>query len=321
MNDKVQRYQRIMSRQGSFSWTKEFQPAIRATRAEGPKCSRLSQIWSAQLRRTIHLLSSAERVFAQLALYNPHLFDLHEQRMLSPVTAAHPLQGHPRSVGMQLPKVLGTVEIATMLGGRHDRLYVLDKQGEEYAVPYPYVGDLLLFLEYPDRLPYCVNWTIKSDQRDFSEQRRTKLKSLADQKKDQSKADYRQRVEREHYEAAGIRTLQLSPDCIDEEVRFNLDFLYGWLGLESQLEAAVEADFDDEVREEISLGRPLSRVVLKYAARWGVRDQLLGRIYQNIWNRKLKVDLFAPLLIDKPFSVRPRDVLDVYGSLFAEVAP
>ncbi|KOP61401.1 hypothetical protein OX90_00905 [Pseudomonas coronafaciens pv. porri] len=50
---------------------------------------------SRKLGRTIHLMSIPERVFAQLALFNPAVFDLHEQKMLHIDPAVHPLFGHP----------------------------------------------------------------------------------------------------------------------------------------------------------------------------------------------------------------------------------
>lgn len=314
--NKQQRYRLIISRQGEFSWNREYQPSIRATRAEGPKCSRLSQLWSEKLGRILHLLSRGERIFAQLALYNPSLFDLHEQRMLSPITTAHPLQGHPRAKGMQLPNLLGTVDIAIREGGTHEKIYT-SIRGEDVVLPYPYLGDLLLFLEEPEKLPYCVNWTIKGEVADFSEKRRTTLKSLQAKKRDQQKAEYRHFLEREHYSAAGIRTVQLVPSDIDENVRFNLDLLFGWLGNKWEFDQSLTVDFDSEVNRAVSFGIPLSRVVIKFSSRWGARDKFLGRIYQNIWHRKLKVNLFSPLLIDKPMSTNCLDVLDVYGAFFS----
>lgn len=315
--NNLQSYRRIMSRQGLFVWGQEYQPGILANRVEGPKCSRLSQLWSAKLGRTVHLLSSGEKLFAQLALYHPDLFELHEQRMLSPSTAAHPLHGHPRARGMQLRSVLGTVEFAIAKGGTHASVNTV-VDGVVIPRAYPYLGDLLLYMQSVDGLPYCVNWTIKAQVGDFSEKRRTKIKSLESRKKDQEKAAYRQLLEQEHYSAAGIRTVQLVPSEIDDEVRFNLDFLYSWLGSVSTLDAVLMDDFDGEVRNAVSMGAPLSGLVIRYSSRWGGREHFLARIYQSIWKRELQVDLFSPLLIDKPFSTKTRDVLEIYGHLFSE---
>lgn len=316
---KEQRYRRIMARQSGFCWGMKYQPAIWAVRGEAPRGSRPSRLLSARLRRTIHLLSSAERVFAQLALYHPCLFELHEQRMLSPVSTVHPLHGHPRAMGMALSPLLGTVEIAQALRCGHDRIYLADEDGEAYVAPYPYIGDLLLFLGEIGGQPHCVNWTIKSDQRDFSEKKRTSMKSLDAQRRDKDKAELRQQIEREYYQAAGIRTLELSPDSIDLELRFNLNLLFSWHGLPTSFEESLGADFDGQVREAVLSGALVNEVVEKFSSCWGKRHEFLARVYQNIWERNLPVDLFAPILIDSPLSIEPRDALEVYAPLFAEV--
>lgn len=317
MDKCKQRNERIVARQGGFAWGMAYVPAIKATREEGPRGSRLSQLWSATLGRYVHLLSRAERTFAQLALYNPHLFELHEQRMLSPFTTVHPLHGHPRALGMSLPNLLGTVDI---LRDGHPVYYRRDDGEIAYAVPDVFVGDLLLFLEYPGGMPYCVNWNIKGDKSDFSEQRRSDLKSLETQRKHRLKATRRQQTEREYYAAAGIRTLELSPECIDLNVRQNLNFLHKWQGHSFEPEAAIADDFDTEVQEAVSTGDRVSEIVVRYASKWGARDQFLGRIFQSIWYRKLQVDLFKPLLIDRPFFPQTRDLLIEYRDLYAEAS-
>ena len=317
MDRSKQRNERIVTRQAEFAWGMVYVPAIKATREEGPRGSRLSQLWSATLGRYVHLLSRAERTFAQLALYNPYLFELHEQRMLSPFTTVHPLHGHPRALGMSLPNLLGTVDI---LQEEHPVYYRRDGDRDAYPVPDLYVGDLLLFLQYPDGAPYCVNWNIKGERGDFSEQRRSDLKGFETQRKHRLKATRRQQTEREYYAAAGIRTLELSPECIDLNVRQNLNFLHKWQGHPFDPEAGIADDFDAEVKEAVCAGTPAAPIVSRYASKWGARDQFLGRVFQRIWYRALKVDLFSPLLIDRPFFPQTRDVLIEYRDLFAETS-
>lgn len=316
---KIQRYQRMMARQSGFCWGMEYQPGIRAVRGEAPKGSRPSQLLSTRLRRVIHVLSTTERVFAQFGLYHPRLFELHEQRMLNPVSTVHPLYGHPLAVGMDLPPVLGTVEIAQALNCGHDWVLQVDEHGEPYVAPYPFLGDLLLFLRNDGGQPYCVNWTIKLDHRDFSEKNRTSIKSLNAQKRDRDKASLRQRIEREHYQAASIRTIELSREDLDQEFRFNLNFLFSWHGAPAIPDGTLGSDFDSEIKETILSGLPVNETVKSYSVRWGRQHEFLARLYQSIWERKISVDMFSPILIDSPFSIEFKDALDHYAHLFTEM--
>ncbi|PPS23817.1 hypothetical protein BVY11_28955, partial [Pseudomonas amygdali pv. morsprunorum] len=87
--------QRIWTRQAGFRWGDKYVPSTLAVPGEAPKISRACRMNSRKLGRTIHLMSIPERVFAQLALFNPAVFDLHEQKMLHIDPAVHPLFGHP----------------------------------------------------------------------------------------------------------------------------------------------------------------------------------------------------------------------------------
>lgn len=319
MQSKIQRYRRIMARQSGFYWGMDYQPGIRAVRGEAPRGSRPSQLLSARLRRVIHVLSTIERVFAQFALFHPCLFELHEQRMLHPISAVHPLHGHPLAVGMDLAPVLGTVEIAQAFNCGHDWVSLVDGHGEPYVAPYPFLGDLLLFLRNADGQPYCVNWTIKLDREDFSEKNRTSLKSLEAQKRDRDKAALRQQIEREHYRAAGIRTIELSRDDLDKEFRLNLNFLFSWHGAPAISDESLGAEFDEEIKVAVMAGQPVNETIKRYSSRWGRQHEFLARLYQSIWERKLLVDMFSPILIDSPFSTEFKDALDHYEHFFTEV--
>lgn len=114
-----ERFDLIMSRQGRFEWGEKYMPSTMAVPREAPKGSRISRLHSRKLNRTLHVLSGSERLFAQLALYHPNLFELHEQKMLWPVKAGHPLRGHPLTKGTFPPPLGGTVEIATEIGFKH----------------------------------------------------------------------------------------------------------------------------------------------------------------------------------------------------------
>lgn len=179
-----ERFDLIMKRQARFEWGQAYVPSTLAVPREAPKGSRICRLHSRKLGRTIHLLSNPEKVFAQLALYHPELFELHEQKMLWPVNTGHPLKGHPLTKGTFPPPLRGTMDIAREIGFKHHEIVVEDASGNRGWVPYPYQGDLLLFLLNCRGEPFAINWTVKDQAQAFRERRSTSAKTPVQQKKD-----------------------------------------------------------------------------------------------------------------------------------------
>lgn len=307
---------RIIDRQGRFKWGDNYLAGIYAVPGEAPKGSRICRLNSRKLGRALHLLSTPERVFAQLALYNPDVFELHEQKMLSPVPQVHPLQGNPLTAGLNLLPVKGTSLVAEEIGLKHATVVVTYDNGERQRVPHPYLGDLLLYIQPQGSAPYALNWTVKLSSMDFDEVDRGSLKSLAKQKEHREKARLRHALEEAYYHSAGIRTVRVSRDLLDPVLVANLDLLYGYHDRDISLESNLLEDFSHDIRDCVSHGRPVASVALMYGRRWGRRDLFLTQIYKDIWERKLPVSLFDPILIDHPLVTDAADVLQVYGSLF-----
>ncbi|KPX19502.1 hypothetical protein ALQ08_200170 [Pseudomonas syringae pv. delphinii] len=308
---------RLLTRQGGFRWGDTYVPGILAVPGEAPKISRPCRLNSRKLGRAMHLMSVPERVFTQLALFNPLVWDIHEQKILQVGPNVHPLFGHPLTVGMALPGVKGTLAVASRIGMTHARISA-NLDGEITRLPYNYVGDLLLYLQAQNGQPYAINWTIKISGSDFHEKRRSEIKGLAHQKSDREKARLRHLLEREYYADAGIRTLALSLDDIPDMVVANLDLLYGYHDLPIDIDASLLNDYSAELLEKSVQGIPPALVAIEYAKRWGHRDLLLARIYQEIWCRKLLVNLNKPILVDKPLWIGGPDLLDAYVHLFEE---
>ncbi len=308
---------RIFDRQSHFEWGDNYEAGIYAVRGEAPQGSRACRLNSRKLGRTLHLLSTPERVFAQLALYNSDVFELHEQKMLSPVPSVHPLQGHPLTAGMELRPVKGTSLVAEEIGLKHATAVMTYSDGERERVPHPYLGDLLLYIQPQNSPPYAVNWTVKLCALDFDEVARGSLKSLEQRRKDREKARLRHALEEEYYLSAGIRTVRVSRDMLDPVVVENLHTLYGYHDREIDLEPSMLKDFSQDIEHCVTHGEPLAPVAIRYGRKWGRRDLFLTKIYKDIWDRKLPVSLFDPILIAYPLKTDTRDVLQVYGSLFA----
>lgn len=312
-----QRFELILERQKGFNWKGEYVPAIMAVPREAPRSSRPSRLNSRLLGRTIHTLSRPERVFTQLALYHPALFDLHEQKMLWPVQHSHPLFGHPLMHGSFPHPVRGTTDIAEEIGLKHFMVEVKLDNGEWKRMPYPYVGDLLLYLHGATG-PYALNWTVKDRQEAFGERHSGQVKTPMQRKKDRTKAELRATLEEKYYASAGIRTVQVSLDMLEPMLVQNLGLLFPMHGIALRLNSSLLEDFTCALKEAVDEGVPPALLAIEYAAHWGARDQFICKIYQEIWNRNLPVGLLEPILIDHPLQKNGPDVLSVYSSLFEE---
>lgn len=316
--NQQQKFDLIMSRQGRFQWGDIYIPSTLAVPREAPKGSRATRLNSRKLSRTLHALSTPERVFTQLALYHPDLLDIHEQKMLWPYGAAHPLKGHPLTKGTFPPPIRGTTEIAEEIGHKHHEVTVSMPDGGRQRIPFPYQGDLLLYLLGPDGMPYAVNWSIKDRKAAFFERRLFSAKTPAQQRNDQEHAQRRAELERAYYASAGIRTLQLSLDQISTTVHANLDMLFPMHGLHLSHQADLLEDFSADVQIAVRSGNPVAYTALEYGRRWGSPGQFIARIYQDIWERRLVVNFLKPILIDHPLETDGGDLLVACGTLFEE---
>lgn len=311
----IKTMERIAGRQGTFVWGRVYIPGILAVPGEAPSISRASRLNSRKLGRVLHLLSIPERAFTQFALFNPSVFDVHEQQMLHIYKQPHPLHGHPFARGMDLLPVIGTSAVAEQIGMHHAEIRIKEGNKVRY-VEYPYLGDLLLFLKDDNGLPYALNWTIKLSALDFGERKRKKVKTLAQQRADKEAAVLRNALEEEYYLSAGIRTVKLSLDDIDRTVVANLDLVYGSHGIDIGLEEHLLTDYSADIKRAAEIGDPLAPIAIKYGKKWGRRDLFLTKIYQDIWDRKLMVDFFQNILIDQPLNIGGTDILECYRSFF-----
>lgn len=311
-----QKFDQIVSRQSKFRWGDTYIPSTRALPGEAPRGSRASRLNSRKLGRAIHALSIPERVFTQLALYHPALIDIHEQKMLSPVPTVHPLRGHPLMKESFPPPLRGTLDVAEDIGFEHHTIIYTEPDGERTRKPFPYQGDLLLFLVDSRNLPYAVNWTVKDTEEAFSERRNKRAKTPVQQKKDRDYAYMRAKLESEYYADAGIRTHQVSMDMLDSFLIGNLHLLFIMHDLPLTHDPQLLDEFSCEIQRAFMEGAPVAQIAIRYGLRWGARDQFIAKIYQDIWNRKLAVDLFKPIHIDHSLRHEEQDLLAVYGSLF-----
>ncbi|MFM0374333.1 PDDEXK family nuclease [Paraburkholderia aspalathi] len=314
-------FYRLLSRQPR-GWTTEYEPGIRANPKEAPRMSRPSLVYAGFLGRDIHLLSVPERKAALLALYNPWLFSIQEQLVLSTDPWPHPLYGYPGVSGM--PWFRGTVDVAVRLGciSSHPRVTIQDPSGgsKMLRAPMPFVGDLLLFLKGSDNSPYCVNWTIKKDGNGF--RRGLGLRqTLAGQAREEERSQRRHEIENVYYQDVGIPTVRVTEADIDTHVAANLQVSYTYFNRTTKLDARSQEILIQRYGEIIGSKISVLECARSLCVVLGCTlDDCKIVLHQAIWKRKLRVDLFRPVLFDRPLNIETCDVLGRYAYWFARRA-
>lgn len=299
-------------------WGQAYQPAIQAVREEAPGRSRPTIITAAnKLRRPLHVLSLAERAALLLALYNPKVIDVHEQRVLDPAPSPHPLHGHPtHGIGQHHRSLPGTWAIAEQLGYRqhHPVLTVVDDQGNRGKAPHPLVGDLLLYLQSADAA-YCVNWNIKSCAREFTHKARSDLTKNPDRANERVAA--RNAIERACYAAADIPTHEIAGEALPRTLIATLAD-----GLAAQARPALPASVQEQiitcVRDAIGTPRTPLDMLSQFSLQYGLNhQQFRDAVLRAIWHRELRVDLFERIYFDQPLKPEKTDVLEYFADWFA----
>lgn len=255
---KLADLQRTIERQASFKWGDEYSPSTLATTREGSRISRISRLNSAKLGRVMHAQSTAETLFTKLALYHPSVIDIHEEKMMFPVPHLHPLDGHPLAIGADFPYLTGTINIARCIGLAHKQVVAELEDGSKLRVPYPYRGDLLLYLTDESHKIYALNWNLKVTPKDFTERNRSKVKTPQQQKKSEVSQSLRNELEEQYYASVGIRTIKLTPEDLDRNFSANIDLMFGFHIKKYTLDIDLLREYSSELKDALKCGIPLS---------------------------------------------------------------
>lgn len=313
------RLRTILSRQDPPAFGRDYQPSIRAAREEAPDQSRFALIWSALVDRDISTISRPEKWVLYIVLYCPWLFDIQEQRMLPYLQAPHPLTGHPRAAGMKLPNFRGTLAIAEELCALevHPVLHIAstDDPTVMAAVPFPWIGDFLLFLQ-DDQGPYCINLTIKNTEAEFDVPT-VGIKPNTDMKRAARHAEVRHRAEQILYADVGIPTIRVAADKVNTTVLANLEHIYGWQRRMHSFEEAQRMEIVDALRSGVLAGVSALEVIHNLMAEFGYAlYDLKVVMYQAIWKREIRIDLYQYFFIEQPLIAEHRDVLAEFSQWF-----
>lgn len=314
----------IYKRQDKPRWGKHYVPSILATPQEAPSISRAATLTPAKVGgREFSTLSTPEQAFSFLALYHPWVKEIHEQKMLSPEPRPHPLFGYPGVVGVGLPSIKGVIDVAERLGCLRMlprvRVQGTAGGGKGFPVPFPYIGDLLLYILKPktDRV-YCVNWSIKGKAGDFKRPIAANSRRGDRDKKIQAILA-RHEIEKIYYQDVQIRTLQLSGENFDPELFANLRQLFIYHRRPVSLTGEQQEEVVSRFQSALEVGVPPMDVIsLLAGAGRMIAEECRTCLYQSIWNRKLRVDLFRPIALDRPLRPEERDVIQIHSDWFEE---
>ncbi len=319
----MERVDKIAARQFPIRYGVDYIPSILATREEAPTKSRPAIRFSQRLGRDVHALSVSELKALALALHHPRVFDLQENFALNHGPGIHPLAGHPLGCALQLPATQGTLAHAAGLGvlPRHPRVRVAeevattDLQGSSSAwAPGFYIGDLLVYIS-DQQGPYLLDWDIKQHVGDHGQPGPGNL-AKRHSKAAQLRAAARAAVIHAYDAELGIRQVPLAGEEIDGDVAANLFQLLGWHHHEVHHSRSERAELEDTMSASMRNGVSPISLLPTWTRRGWIRQDFLAVVYQAIWSRRIRVDLFRPVLIDRPLKAEIRDVFEVYDQWF-----
>lgn len=222
----------------------------------------------------------------------PVLVEIQEQRMLPFLPSVHPWTSHPDLVDQNLPLMRGTLEVAQSLGYLKYHAVVRDPQ--DRLVPFPWIGDVLLFLR--DELgPYCVNWTAKERESDFSRPFRSLRKGPCE------RVIARHQVEEVLFADAQIKTVRILNGDLDPVLSGNLKRIFYHASRPLQLGHDTVAELSEALRIEVlSRARRPVDAIRDLARRTGSSPEQVKIVFYNaIRTRDLKANLFEPIEYDE----------------------
>ena len=324
------RHRLIESRSSTPAWKEKYLVCQRATRDEAPAISQPATIFSPKIGRDIHVMSEAEGRVILAALYSPNLVDINEQRPLSIFPSENPLAGHPETAGMTLMPVRGTAYVAEELDmyDRHPRIRegktklvggkTVDNPHHEMSGKLTYyLSDALVILRDKDGV-YAVNWNIKPEMEAFFNRKYySSMRRIRQANNKMNEDDSRHRLEEVYYLDAEIRTERIAASSMDGMVSANLELLVCYAAqkepLQYQEKLAMIKLYSEAFENRTTVLSMFDALSKKFGCK---RQACLTVFYQAIWHRLLRVDLFQPILVDKPLVRESRDVLDVYAAWF-----
>lgn len=319
-NVKQARLLEIYRRQDSVAWGPKYVPAQLASKTEAPKISRNGELPSLKLQRMLHAMSGPELDVFPLAMYHPALIDFKEGMIMQVEASDHPLVGHRKAIGLQLPTTSGTDAIVERLGfhGRHPRIRAEDRDEEgnifRFWAPWPWILDPMLFLEDAQG-PYCISWDIKRSSHDHG------MPGPGDYTERQSpraieKAKIRDLVYQEYMRELSIRIVRVAQADIPRSLATNLRHLLIQHAQLPDIDPVLHGEMLLALDEAFRRGNPPIEVMTDFA-KSGVTPRLVMHCLEHaIFERRIRVDLYQRCMPDRPMIPEQKDVLVEFSHWF-----
>lgn len=129
----------------------------------------------------------------------------------------------------------------------------------------------------------------------------------------------RHQIEEVYYSDAGIRTIWVAGDRIDRHVAANLSQAFGYHRRQLTISSDQQHEIYEKFRAGLETGVPPLEIMMLLAGSGKVTSHDCRTIlYRAIWNRQLRVDLYRPIMIDRPLNPEEKDVLVEFGDWFKE---
>jgi len=314
-----ERLLQVKRRQWDDRWGADYLAGICADPKEAPGISTGTILRPKKLGgREFHTLSRSETWCALLALYHPDCWELFDQRVMSPTPRPHLLFGHAFASGLRLKPFKGTLDVAERLGmlSKHPKVRLQnDSDPAKWPLaPFPYFCDLNLCMRDEDG-PYLLDWPVKDKFEDF--RRRGPGKSRARPDEDDPAVIQRGLLQLTYFADADVRTHQVVGRAIDFHVRCNLRDLFLDHTFPTTVTEIVREEIMGLYTENVGADVPANLIALQASRRYGIPErEATALLKQGIWQRRLRVDLFQPVLMDKPLRRETQDVLNRYGGWF-----
>lgn len=309
----IERLARIHARQGERKWHSNYEAAIRANREEAPAHSRPSAVNAPRFGRRLQALSIPEAKAFRIAHYLPQVVEALDQYVLPTTPVPNFLTGSPFDPEEPLPHYRGTVAVAESLGVL--KYHPVVRNGEQ-LLPFPFVGDLLVFFRTPSRVE-MVNISIKSDPADFDRPYAAGRQSV-DPREALKRVRARHSIEEVLHLEAGVRTVRFTPqDCTDAFHR-NLEWFHGWAHRQIEVPDGAAESLGDALDDAQEKCEPPLAAVLALARKFGLPEQdgktLLARA---VLNRRVKIEIESgAFLLDQPLQKEARNPQDAFRGWF-----
>ena len=233
----------------------------------------------------------------------------------------HPLSTMSSVTDKRMPYLPGTLAIAERIGATHilntGSLPAENAGNEVLQIILPFFSDILWAVRETDgTVKKCLNWNIKDEEASFSrpfqqkQHRNTKTEDVEN-------TIARHTLERLYHLEADIKTVQLGLDQLDERLQENLKVLFGHHRRKVDLDDQLQVELKERFVTALQTETPPLEVILGVMRRHQFSiDGARTLLWQLIWRRELRVDLFSTLLIDRPLKPEIVDPVMKYADWF-----